>query len=166
MEASGNMSDVQAKPGQYLTFMIKGQIYGVPIGSVREINQIRDITPVPDTPGFVKGVLNLRGKVIPVVDLRVRLGIEEKGYTKETCVIVIDGRHGQVGTIVDSVSGVIDLAAENIEGPPSLGNRGKSAFVMGMGKHEGKVIILLEIVTACSFDDAAAEALAQAAQAA
>jgi purine-binding chemotaxis protein CheW len=148
------MSELRAKAGQYLTFIIRNQSYGVPIGVVREINQIRDITPVPDTPAFVKGVLNLRGKVIPVVDLRVRLSIEEASYTKETCVIVVDTHAGQVGTIVDSVSGVIDLPETDIEAPPVIGGEQGCGFVVGMGKATGKVIVLLDILGACTIENA------------
>lgn len=141
-----------AKPGQYLTFMLKSQLYGVPIGAVREINRVTDITNVPQTPKFVAGVMNLRGKVVPVVDLRLKFGMESTEQTKQTCIIVIESDSGQVGMIVDSVSGVIDLSANQIEPAPVMGNEEKLAFVMGMGKIENAVLILVDIVQALSKD--------------
>ncbi len=139
---------MQARPGQYLTFMLRKQAYGVPIGTVREINRVTDITPVPQTPHFVAGVMNLRGKVIPVVDLRLKFGMESEGRTKETCIIVIEAESGQVGMIVDSVSGVIDLVTTQIEPAPVMGDEKRLGFVMGMGKVEQTVIILVDIVRA------------------
>lgn len=139
---------IQAQPGQYLTFTLKSQLYGVPIATVREINRVTEITPVPQTPEFVSGVINLRGKVIPVVNLRMRFGFERCEHTKQTCIIVIEGEAGQVGMIVDSVSGVMDFDASQIEPPPVLGNQEKMGFVIGMGKNEQNVVILVDIVGA------------------
>ncbi len=133
---------------QFLTFSLKSQPYGVPIGSVREINRVTDITPVPQTPGFVAGVINLRGKVIPVVDLRMKFGIPSVPHTRETCIIVIESDAGQVGMIVDSVSGVIDLSAEQIEPRPAMGEESKISYVIGMGKIDNTVVILIDIVKA------------------
>ena len=141
-----------AKPGQYLTFVLKGQTYGVPIGTVREINRVSEITPVPQTPPFVSGVINLRGKVIPVVNLRVKFGLEFAQYTKGTCVIVIEGSCGQVGIIVDAVNAVFELNANQIEPTPTLGDESKLAFITGMGKVDDHVIILLDVVEALSKD--------------
>jgi len=138
-----------AKPGQYLTFALNAQLYGVSIGTVREINRVSEITPVPRTPDFVAGVMNLRGKVIPVVNLRMKLGFEAIPHTKETCIIVIETTLGQVGMIVDSVSGVIELSSTQIEPTPNLGDT-NTEFVLGMGKVENKVIILIDIVRALS----------------
>lgn len=141
-----------AKPGQYLTFALKNQLYGVPIGTVREINRLSDITPVPRTPDFVAGVMNLRGKVIPVVNLRRKLEFQATEDTKSTCIIVIETAVGQVGMIVDSVSRVIELVAAQIEPTPNLGNSSQTEFVLGMGKVEDKVIILIDIVKVLSTD--------------
>ncbi len=135
-----------AKAGKYLTFVINKQCYGVPIGTVREINRVSEITPVPKAPHYVTGVMNLRGKVIPVVNLRTRLAFEPIEYTKETCIIVIETPQGQTGMIVDAVNGVIDLTNENIEAPPHLNNSNYSDYVMGMGKAENQIIILVDIV--------------------
>jgi purine-binding chemotaxis protein CheW len=109
-----------------------------------------EITPVPQTPHFVSGVMNLRGKVIPVVNLRLKLGLEKLAYSKETCIIVIESEFGQIGTIVDSVSGVIELNDSQLEPRPSLGNDGLLSYVMGMGKVDGQVIVLLAIVECLS----------------
>ncbi len=140
----------QAKPGQYLSFMLKSQAYGVPIGTVREINRVADITPVPQTPHFVAGVMNLRGKVIPVVDLRLKFDLEAAPHTRNTCIIVIEGDSGQVGMIVDAVTGVIDLGAQQIEPAPVMGDETRMSFVLGMGKIESNVVILVDIVRALS----------------
>lgn len=142
-----------AKPGQYLTLLLKSQYYGVPIGTVREINQIGDVVPVPHTPEFVLGVMNLRGKVIPVVDLRKKFGMESAPRTRETCIVVIDGQAGQIGMVVDAVSEVVELAASQIEPSPVLGEESKLSFVRGMGKMEAKVIILVDVVSALSKDE-------------
>lgn len=141
METSVNMS----KAGQYLTFTLKKQDYGVPISRVREINRVVEITPVPETPSYVVGVINLRGKVIPVMDLRLRFNMQAMEYTRETCIIVIENERGQVGMIVDSVKEVVELSEGDIEPPPPLGEKSKLNFVMGMGKTEEKVIILVDI---------------------
>ena len=137
-----------AKAGQYLTFVLKGRPYGLPIATVREINQVTDITPVPQTPEFVIGVINLRGKVIPVVDLRLKFSLEYTPYTRETCIIVIEGENGQIGMIVDQVSEVVEFAQDKIEPSPVLGD--EMNYVMGMGKIEDRVIILVDIVRALS----------------
>jgi purine-binding chemotaxis protein CheW len=147
------MSDmVKAQPGQYLTFQLMTEQYGVPIASVREINRVGEITPVPKTPDFVKGVMNLRGKIIPVINLRVRFSMSSQEYTRDTCIIVIDTSFGQVGMIVDAVKEVADLTATQIEPPPVLGNEKTMSFIRGMGKIEDKVIILVDVVSALSHE--------------
>jgi purine-binding chemotaxis protein CheW len=143
-------TQAEAGPGQYLTFTLKNQTYGVPIATVREINRVSEITQVPQTPAFVAGVMNLRGKVIPVVDLRLKLSMERAEHTKATCVIVIEGESGQIGMIVDSVNGVIELAASQIEPPPMVGVSAQDSSVMGMGKVDDQVILLLAIVQCLS----------------
>jgi purine-binding chemotaxis protein CheW len=145
------MSDyTTAQPGQFLTFQLMAEQYGVPINSVREINRVGEITPVPRTPPFVKGVMNLRGKIIPVINLRVRFGMPSQDYTRDTCIIVIDTDFGQVGMIVDAVKEVADLGANQIEPAPVLGNEKSMSFIRGMGKLDDKVIILVDVVSALS----------------
>jgi purine-binding chemotaxis protein CheW len=146
------MSDSKksVEPGQYLSFILNNQSYGVPIGTVREINRVADITAVPQTPSFVAGVMNLRGKVIPVVDQRLKFGLPQAAHTRQTCIIVIESDCGQVGTIVDSVSGVLVLTREQIEPAPVMGNSHDLKFVTGMGKVDNTVLILVDIVDALS----------------
>jgi purine-binding chemotaxis protein CheW len=146
------MSEItsKAKPGQYLTFQLMNEQYGVAIETVREINQFGEITPVPRTPNYVKGVMNLRGKIIPVVNLRIKFGMDSQDTTRDTCIIVIDTAIGQVGMIVDSVKEVVDLQENQIEPSPVLGNEHAMSFVRGMGKVDNKVVILVDIVSAFS----------------
>jgi purine-binding chemotaxis protein CheW len=147
--------DAAAKEGKYLTFVLRGEEYGLEILKVREIIGVLDITPVPQTPTFVKGVINLRGKVIPVVDLRLKFGMTPAEYTKETCIIVVDVKEMLMGTVVDTVSEVIDIADSNIEPAPSFGARVDTGFILGMGKIKGKVKILLDIDRVLSTEELA-----------
>ncbi len=126
--------------------------YGVAIETVREINQYGEVTPVPRTPEYVKGVMNLRGKIIPVVNLRIKFGMDARDITRDTCIIVIDTEIGQVGMIVDAVKEVMDFAEAQIEPPPMLGNEKTMSFVRGMGKIEKNVVILVDVVSAFSAD--------------
>lgn len=143
-----------ALPGQYLTFSLNGQPYGIAIHTIREINRIAEITAVPQSNDYVAGIMNLRGKVIPVINLRKKLGFPVAADTKQTCVIVIDAADGQVGTIVDAVNSVCDFTAEQIEPAPNVGAQGTHDFIYGVGKQEKAVVILLDIVAAVSHDPA------------
>lgn len=130
--------------GKYLTFGLAGEDYGTQILKVREIIGLLDITPVPQMPDFIKGVINLRGRVIPVVDLRLKFGMPEAEYNEETCIIVVDV--GQMtGIIVDTVQEVLDIADDQIDPPPPLGAGVDTSYVLGMGKVKEKVKILLDI---------------------
>ncbi len=131
--------------GKYLTFILCDEEYGLEILKVREIICIMDITAVPQTPNFIKGVINLRGKVIPVVDLRLKFGMPETEYTKETCIIVVDVQGLLMGIVVDTVSEVMDIAKADIEPSPAFGSTIKTDFILGMGKVKGNVKILLSI---------------------
>lgn len=134
----------EERSGKYLTFKLADEEYGLEILKVREIIGMMDITSVPQTPDFVKGVINLRGKVIPVVDLRLKFGMEEKEITEETCVIVVEVGV-QMGIVVDTVSEVLDIAESQIEDPPKFGAKVDTQFIRGMGKVEDDVKILLDI---------------------
>jgi purine-binding chemotaxis protein CheW len=116
---------------------------------VREIMGLQDITAVPQTPSYVKGVINLRGKVTPVVDLRLKFGLQEAEYTQRTCIIVVQVTGGAgpmlMGIIVDSVSEVLNLTSGDIEDTPDFGDGSTTPFLLGMAKTKGKVKILLEI---------------------
>ncbi|MGF1634222.1 MAG: chemotaxis protein CheW [Phycisphaerae bacterium] len=135
--------------GKYLTFALGNEGYGLEILKVREIIGYMDITAVPRTPGYVKGVINLRGQVISVVDLRAKFAMPEAERTDETCIIVVEighqGRKLNTGIIVDRVSEVLTIAGENIENPPSMGAAVDNSFILGMGKIANSVKILLDI---------------------
>ncbi len=133
-----------AAGGKYLTFKLANEEYGVEILKVREINGLMDITAVPQMPHYMKGVINLRGKVVPVIDLRLKFGLNEAEHTDQTCIIVVDvGR--EVGIIVDTVSEVLDINNDNIEPPPTLNRSVDTSFILGMGKVGDAVKILLDI---------------------
>lgn len=150
-----NHSDTSALEGKYLTFVLNHEEYGLEILKVREIIGLMDITPVPQTPAFIKGIINLRGKVIPVVDLRLKFGMPEAEYTKETCIIVVNIDNRLMGIIVDTVSEVLDINAKDIEPAPSLGSSIKTDFILGMGKIKGRVKILLDIDKVLSLEELA-----------
>ena len=140
---------VVEKEGKYLTFSLADEEHGIGILKIKEIVGMLPVTSVPKTPDFVKGVINLRGKVIPVVDLRVRFGIEEIEYTDRTCTIVveIEGQAGTImmGIVVDSVSEVLNIKGVDIEESPAFGARLDTNYILGMAKMEGGVKILLDI---------------------
>lgn len=136
--------------GKYLTFVLAEEEYGLEILKVREIIGMQDITAVPQTPDFMKGVINLRGKVIPVLDLRIKFGLPEAEYTQATCIIVVDVRDVLMGIVVDTVSEVLDIAAEQIEPAPQFGTDVNTDFIRGMGKIRDEVKILLDIDTVLS----------------
>jgi purine-binding chemotaxis protein CheW len=138
-----------ARAGKYLTFQVGNEEFGVRVLKVREIMGVQDITAVPQTPTHVRGVINLRGKVIPVIDLRVKFGLSAAEYTKRTCIIVaqVQGENGQilVGVVVDGVSEVLNLTAAEIEDTPDFGEEMPVRYLLGMAKVKGKVKILLDI---------------------
>jgi purine-binding chemotaxis protein CheW len=133
-----------AQGGKYLTFSLANEEYGLEILKVREIIGIMDITAMPQMPPFVKGVINLRGKVIPVIDLRLKFGLEPAEYTEQTCIVVVDVG-SLVGVIVDTVQEVLDIDGGQIDPPPPLGAAVDTSFVLGMGKVKDDVKILLDI---------------------
>jgi len=143
------------RAGKYLTFVLADEEYGLEILKVREIIGMMDITAVPRTPNYVKGVINLRGKVIPVVDLRLKMGMPEAQRTDQTCIIVVDIGEVEMGVIVDEVSEVLDIDSGDIEDAPSFGTHVKTDFILGMGKADGKVTILLDISKLLSQEDLA-----------
>ncbi len=130
--------------GKYLTFCLAGEEYGVEILKVRESIGIMDITAIPQVPSEVKGVINLRGKVIPVIDLRLKFGLDPAEYTEQTCIVVVDVG-SLVGVIVDTVQEVLDIPSAQIDPPPPLGAAVDTSFVLGMGKVKDDVKILLDI---------------------
>jgi purine-binding chemotaxis protein CheW len=131
--------------GKYLTFLLGKEEYGVEILEVIEIVGIADITPVPCTPAHVMGVMNLRGEITPVIDLRIKLGMEPSHITEESCVIVVKGGSVKMGVMVDAVSDVMDIAAEDIQRTPDLGMSMDAESILGLVRSEDQVTILIDI---------------------
>jgi purine-binding chemotaxis protein CheW len=145
---------------QYLGFHIAGEEYGIGILRVREILEYDTVTKVPTTPPSIRGVINLRGSVVPVVDLAVKLGLAESVVTKRSCVVVVEtafeGERTVMGLLADAVSQVIDLPADQIEPPPPFGTRIRVECLLGMGRAGKKFVLLLDIDKLLSTDDIAA----------
>ncbi len=135
--------DEDTQKDKYLTFYMAGEDYGIDIAYVTEIIGIQKITEVPDMPLFIKGVINLRGKVIPVMDVRLRFNMEERAYDERTCIIVIDINSMAVGLVVDEVREVADIPEDQVEPPPQTGKGKSSRYLKGMGKIGAEVKILL-----------------------
>jgi len=155
-QAVNTMSD---REGKYLTFTLAGEEYGISILKVKEIIGMMPITTVPQTPPYVKGVINLRGKVIPVVDLRSKFGMNSIEYTERTCIIVVEIAGSAttipMGIVVDSVSEVLNIKSGDIEETPSFGNQLDTDYILGMAKVGGGVKILLDIDRVMNADEMA-----------
>ena len=140
---------VADREGKYLTFSLAGEEYGIGILKIKEIIGMMPVTTVPHTPDYVKGVINLRGKVIPVLDLRLRFGMAEIDYTERTCIIVVEVESSngrvEIGIVVDSVSEVLNIRGTEIEDTPTFGAKLDTSYILGMAKMEGGVKILLDI---------------------
>jgi purine-binding chemotaxis protein CheW len=138
-----------ARSGKYLTFELGGEVYGLEILKVQEIIGMMNVTRVPRTAPYVRGVINLRGKVIPVIDLRLKFGLEAREDTERTCIIVVQVARADhqvtMGIIVDEVSEVLDLGADQIEPTPSLGASVDTEFILGMGKVGQRVLTMLDM---------------------
>lgn len=137
---------------KYLTFHIDNQDYGIAIRHVIEIIGIQQITKIPDSPNYIKGVINLRGKVIPIMDIRLRFGIEGRDYDDRTCVIVVQLDQTSLGLVVDTVSEVVFIDENSIEPSPSQSSNGES-FIEGMGKIGNEIKILLDVDQMVRNDD-------------
>ncbi|MHC4243638.1 MAG: chemotaxis protein CheW [Planctomycetota bacterium] len=148
---------IMENEGKYLTFALGAEEYGLEILKVREIIGYMEITAVPQTPHYVKGVINLRGQVIPVIDLRTNFGMEAAEITEETCIIVVETSQGDrkfsTGVVVDHVQEVLDIAGKDIEGTPEFGSAVNTDFILGMGKIGETVKILLDIDRVLASDD-------------
>lgn len=142
-----------ALAGKYLSFLLQGDEYGVRILKVREIIALQDVTPLPRMPEYIRGVINLRGRIIPIADLRMKLGMEAPEDTAHTCIIVLEvrgqneGEFALTGCVVDTVSEVLDITSAQVEPPPRLGASISTDFILGLGKIEDKekVIALIDI---------------------
>jgi purine-binding chemotaxis protein CheW len=145
----GKKNSPAEKEGKYLTFSLSNEEYGIGILKIKEIIGMMPITSVPRTPKHVRGVLNLRGKVIPVIDLRIRFSMQEKQYDDRTCIVVVEIKsHGMemvIGIVVDSVSEVLNIKSEEIEETPEFGTALNTEYILGMATMEGGVKILLDI---------------------
>ncbi|HET6461661.1 MAG TPA: chemotaxis protein CheW [Syntrophales bacterium] len=153
-----------AREGKYLTFGLGSEEYGLEILKVKEIIGVMNITPVPQTPKYVKGVINLRGKVIPVIDLRLKFSMDAVEYNDRTCIIVVDiagkaGKKTVMGIVVDSVSEVLNIRGDEIEDTPTFGVRLDTDYILGMAKIKGGVKILLDINRVLTSDVIMAEAM-------
>ena len=140
---------VVQEPAQYLTFMLAGEVFAIGILGIKEIIEYHNITEVPMMPESVRGVINLRGSVVPVMDLQARFGRPASAVTKRTCIVIVEveaeGERQVVGVIVDAVNEVLDIDAAEIEPPPSFGARIRTDFIYGMGKVKGSFVILLDV---------------------
>jgi purine-binding chemotaxis protein CheW len=148
-EISSRTPQSDKRAGKYLTFLLGKEEFGVGVLKVREIMGVREITAMPQTPSYMKGVIDLRGKVTPVIDLRLKFGLAGIDYTERTCIIVVQVKNGTaslvMGMVVDEVSEVIAVAAGDIEDTPDFGVRVATDYILGMAKARGKVKILLDI---------------------
>lgn len=147
MNAESDLYDAEDEDtiaDMYLTFRLGGEDYGIGIIHVTEIVGMQNITEVPDMPNFVKGVVNLRGQVIPVIDVRLRFGMPERDYDERTCIIVVNIRDVQLGMVVDTVNEVLTIAEDLISAPPRIAAANSSRYIKGMGKIGEEVKILLD----------------------
>ena len=136
----GNTSEMD---GKYLTFYTDGQLFGVPIADVVQIVGMQGITEIPEFPAYAKGIINLRGIIIPVIDVRLRFNMAERAYDERTCIIVTMIHEVAIGFIVDEVDAVTDIDDENISAPPKVAGDAQSTYLTGIAKHESKVVLLL-----------------------
>src|SRR5665647_3114783 len=150
-EAMETAEDTQK--GKFLTFSVGRESYGIEIKFVTEIIGIQDITEVPELPNYVKGIINLRGKIIPVIDVRIRFKKEPKQYNDRTCIVVIDIKEISVGLIVDNVAEVINIDDSNIVPPPDIKTGFHSRYVRGIGKVGNEVKLLLDCVKLLNEDE-------------
>jgi purine-binding chemotaxis protein CheW len=144
---------------QYLTFKLEDEVFALDISKVREVLDFTTVTKVPRTPEFMRGVINLRGSVVPVVDLRLKFGMSKTEQSVNTCIIItevnVDGETTILGALADSVQEVMDLEPGQIESAPKIGTRLNTEFILGMGKKDSTFVILLDIDKVFSTDELA-----------
>ena len=154
------MTKQDGEQTQYLTFVLDKETFAIGILAIKEILEYHALTTVPMMPAAVRGVINLRGAVVPVIDLCVRFGRQPTAVTKRTCIIIVeienDGERQDVGVIVDAVNQVLDIPASEIEPPPPFGAKLRTDFIEGMGKIDGRFVILLDVGRVLSMDEMAA----------
>lgn len=157
--ASTAVVAVDNTPQQYLTFLLGGEMFAVAILNVKEIIEYGTVTEIPMMPGFIRGVINLRGAVVPVVDLSCRFGGKATEVARRTCIIIIEMTEGDtkqdLGVMVDAVSEVLEIAQSEIEPAPSFGAKIRTDFISGMGKVNGKFVIILDVARVLSVEEIA-----------
>lgn len=150
-------ADSAEQQGQYLTFVLNGEVFAIGILSIKEIIEYGNLTEVPRMPEFIRGVINLRGAVVPVIDLGSRFGKSSSKVSRRTCIVIIEVQHeGEqqvVGVMVDAVNEVLDIPASEIEPAPAFGAKIRADFIRGMGKVEGKFVIILDVNHVLSLDE-------------
>lgn len=150
---------LEASPAQYLTFQLGGEMFAVGILNIKEIIEYGSVTEIPMVPPFIRGVINLRGAVVPVIDLASRFGGKRSEVSRRTCIVIIELAEGEerqdIGVVVDSVSEVLEIPASEIEPPPAFGARIRADFIEGMGKVNGKFVIILDVAKVLSVDEIA-----------
>ena len=157
-ERSSGVQAASAESAQYLTFMLAGEAFAIGILAIKEIIEYRGLTEVPTMPACVRGVINLRGAVVPVVDLLARFGRTPSAVGKRTCIVIVEveveaeQERQVIGVVVDAVNEVLDISATDIEPPPAFGARIRSDFIQGMGKVRDKFVILLDATRALSLE--------------
>ncbi len=143
------MSETIAEAAQYLTFKLEDEVYATDIAQVREVLEYSKVTKVPRTPDYMRGVINLRGRVVPVLDLKLRFGMSKTEQTVNTCVIIVevnvDGESLVIGALADSVQEVVEIDSSVIEPPPKIGTKLNTEFIRGMGKRDEEFVIILDI---------------------
>jgi purine-binding chemotaxis protein CheW len=149
-----------ADNGQFLTFTLQNEEYGIEILKVQEIKGFSKITPIPNAPSFVRGVMNLRGTVVPIIDLRARFAMTEKEYDQFTCIIVVNVGTRVVGLVVDTVSDVLNIPNDSIAEPPELASVGDSSCITGMGKLGERIVMLLDTGRLVGVEELSAETTA------
>lgn len=147
----------RSEQGQYLTFMLGKEVFAIGILSIKEILEYGQVTAVPMMPDFIRGVINLRGAVVPAVDLAARFGGRPTEITKRTCIVIVEvtseDRQVELGIVVDAVSAVLEISDTEIEGAPSFGAKIRTDFIKGMGKVDGKFVIILDVDKVLSVED-------------
>lgn len=157
--APATVAAVDSAPQQYLTFTLGGEMFAVAILNVKEIIEFGTVTEIPMMPGFIRGVINLRGAVVPVIDLSCRFGGKSTEVARRTCIVIVELEQGDqkhdIGVMVDAVSEVLEIARGEIEPPPSFGAKIRTDFISGMGKVNGRFVIILDVARVLSVEEIA-----------
>lgn len=158
-KARAPVAAVDTAPQQYLTFTLGGEMFAVAILNVKEIIEYGTVTEIPMMPGFIRGVINLRGAVVPVIDLSCRFGGKSTEVARRTCIVIIEMMEGDtkqdIGVMVDAVSEVLEIASSDIEPSPTFGAKIRTDFISGMGKVNGKFVIILDVARVLSVEEIA-----------